>query len=85
MYTLYGVDTEGVVLIDSYESEDDSDEDSFGRETYCDWWFFDDCFQSISGLSYIHDYSWNDQGYTFENKKILGMRENAVRLKTLLK
>ena len=36
-YTLHGVDDEGLVLVDSYESEDGPDEDGFGRETYYDW------------------------------------------------
>lgn len=84
-YTLYGVDTEGVVLVNAYESEDGPDEDGFGRETYYDWWYFDDCLQSIPGLSYLHGYSWNDLGCTLKNKKILDMHEEAVRLKSMLK
>lgn len=84
-YTLYGIDAEGFVLINSYESEDGPDEDGFGRETYYDWWFFDDCLQSVPGLSYLHSYSWNDLKHTFEHKAILEMHENAVKLKRLMR
>lgn len=85
VYHLYGVDTEGVVLINAYESEDGPDADGFGRETYYDWWFYDDCLQSIPGLSYLHGYSWNELGCQFENKWILNIHDQAVKLKNQLK
>ena len=46
-YTLHCVDKEGLVLVDSYESEDGPDEDGYGSEIYYDWWFVDDCLNFI--------------------------------------
>ena len=72
-------------VLEALQSEDGPDEDGFGRETYYDWWFFDDCLQSVPGLSYLHSYSWNDLKHTFEHKAILEMHENAVKLKRLMR
>ena len=56
-YSFYGVDADGVVKVNSYESEDGPDEDGFGRETYYDWWFMDDCLNFIPHVKCLHSYS----------------------------
>lgn len=80
-YTLHGVDEEGLVLVDSYESEDGPDEDGFGCETYYDWWFFDDCLNSIPEIPFLHSYSSNDMWSKSAEEKLSDMHEQAVKLK----
>ena len=80
-YTLHGVDDEGLVLVDSYESEDGPDEDGFGRETYYDWWFFDECLNSIPQIPFLHSYSSNDMRSKSAKEKLSHMHEQAVKLR----
>ena len=80
-YTLHGVDDDGLVLVDSYESEDGPDEDGFGRETYYDWWFFDDCLNSIPKIPFLHSYSSNDMRSKSAKEKLSHMHEQAVKQK----
>ena len=80
-YTLHGVDDEGLVLVDSYESEDGPDEDGFGSETYYDWWFVDDCLNSIPEAPFLHSYSSNDMRSKSAKQKLSNMYEQAARLK----
>lgn len=80
-YTLHGVDGEGLVLVESYESEDGPDEDGFGREIYYDWWFFDDCLNAIPEAPFLHSYSSNDIRSKSAKEKLSNMHEQAARLK----
>lgn len=80
-YTLHGVDDEGLVLVDSYESEDGPDEDGYGREIYYDWWFFDDCLNSIPEIPFLHSYSSNEITSKSAKEKLSHMYEQAVKLR----
>lgn len=41
---------DGIVEVRSYVSEDDPDEDGFGREAYYDWWLLDEELNVIPGI-----------------------------------
>ena len=51
----------GIVEVSAYESEDGSDEDGFGRETYYDWWYLDENLQPIPGIKMISSCSFLDK------------------------
>lgn len=60
-YCLEGMDGDGVVLVSSYESEDGPDDDGFGRETYYDWWYLDDCLNLPKEVKCLNSYSSIDR------------------------
>lgn len=57
VYSLAGLDSDGVVEVSAYESEDGPDEDGFGRETYFDWWYLDGDLRAVPGVDCLHSYS----------------------------
>ena len=80
-YTLHCVDKEGLVLVDSYESEDGPDEDGYGSEIYYDWWFVDDCLNFIPGAPLLHSYSSNDMRSKSAEQKLSDIHEQTVKLR----
>lgn len=79
-YVCHGVDSDGIVLVCTYESEDGPDEDGFGREAYYDWWFMDDCLNFIPEAPYLHSYSISDRKSSSVQKKFLEARHQAVQI-----
>lgn len=61
VYSLAGLDADGVVEASAYESEDGPDEDGFGREIYFDWWYLDSDLRPVPGVERLHSYSSIDR------------------------
>lgn len=79
-YCCYGADEDGIVLVRSFESEDGPDEDGFGRETYYDWWYCDDCLNFIPEIPCLHSYSVSEMDTKTAKKWITEMHALAVRI-----
>lgn len=60
-YSVEACDSDGVVQVKSWSSEDGPDEDGFGREEYYDWWYLDENLCEIPGVKMIHDYSHRER------------------------
>lgn len=70
-YSLSGVDAQGVVEISSWESEEDPDDDGFGREECYDWWYLNEYLTLPEGIGYIHSYSRHDKQCNENKFKVL--------------
>ncbi len=75
-YCLSGTDTERVVEVSSWESDEGPDSDGFGREEYYDWWYLDEFLTLPFGEGYIHSFSHNDK--RCNEKRFLALHDSVA-------
>ena len=79
-YIFQGLDSDGIVLVRKYESEDGPDEDGFGMETYYDWWFMDEYLNSIPEAPCLHSYSTSEFRAPTAQKRFLDAHYQTVQI-----